>query len=157
VKYFSLPLFVVGIQDRRIDIGIFGGDLGVDDAAERIDDIVGRNRIAVRPFGVVAQMEGVDLAVVAHVPALGDAAGGIAVIVEGGEALIEVIRDIGLGHARQLLGIECFRLRPIAAIDDGICPCCRPGEQQARQGERGQFQPRRFECHDQSPVDSLTP
>ena len=60
-------------------------------------EVVGRNLLAVGPYCIVAQMEGIDSAVVRHVPRLGHAGDGLAVLVQAGQALHGVAHN-GNGH-----------------------------------------------------------
>ena len=62
----------LGVLDRIQERGIFGRELRVQDALERVDEVVRGHRHAVRP-GVVADLERVGQAVVADRPALGRA------------------------------------------------------------------------------------
>jgi hypothetical protein len=107
---------LVGVLDRREDERVRRQRRGIDAAAHAEHEVVGRDRVAVRPLRVLAQMERVDLAVGAHVPGLRGAGREVAVRLLVDEALEEVALDV---RARELLAamrVERLDLGAVAEV-----------------------------------------
>ncbi len=56
------------ILDRILQIGVLGRRLGVEQARERVDEVLRRHRLAVGPLGVGPQLERIDRAVIGDGP-----------------------------------------------------------------------------------------
>ncbi len=84
---------LLGVLDGIEEVGVFSGERGREDASPTVDEIIGGDGIAVRPFRAVAEMEGIVEAVVGDVPGLGDT----------GDRLhrLEVDVDEALEHRRE--------------------------------------------------------
>ena len=116
---------VLGAGDHVQEVGVerLGG--GIEHAVERVDDVVGRQDVAVVELDARAQVEGVLETVSGHIPALGQAGHQFRLARRGGDGLDEAIEDVerqevllgrqlrvsragvgGLGHGQGLFA--CF-------------------------------------------------
>ena len=77
-----------------------------DQALQRIDDVLGADRLAVGEGGVLDQMEGVGLGVRGDLPLLGQQRQDLALRVDGSHALVEVRRRHIFGVVLDLGGID---------------------------------------------------
>ena len=90
-----------------------------EDAAVGGDEIVGGDGIAVGPFCVGAEVEGVGEAVGGRIPALGDAGDGFEIDgVFSDEALKEGGEDVVFGESGREVRVEFADLRADAAMED---------------------------------------
>ncbi len=105
----------LGVQDRRQHAGVFRPRRRVEHAAEAVHDVVGDDRIAVRPAPVGAQREGPGQAVGGGGPARGRPRHQGAVGAVGAQALVEVEEDRRLGHGRGLVRVEGLGVGAVAA------------------------------------------
>ena len=106
---------------------------GVEDAVQREHEVVGGDRHAVRPV-VVAQLEGVDQAVVADLPALGGARDHAAVGGLGGQAHEHVADDPVLPGTGDVMRVERVGLARVG--DPKLAGGARRGAAEAeRQGQ----------------------
>ena len=103
-----------GIEDRRV-LGQ-GGRIGT--AAQAVDEVIGRHRIAVAPAPLALQSEGVDEAIVTDRPALGSAGNQRAVGRFGHQAFKEIAQHIGSGDAFRAMRIQGFGLGAVAPAQD---------------------------------------
>ena len=124
----------LGILHRILQIGVLRGVLRVHQPAEGEDEVLRRHRLAVRPLGVVAQLEGVGQAVVGDFVALGDAQHRLGVGILGEQALVDVARDPVLPVARELLRIE--RGDVAAVVDDHFLRLRGAHRQEGRERQR---------------------
>ena len=104
-------------------IGVLRPERGIEQTPERIDEIGGDDRVAIRPFRV-AQLESIGEPVGARGPARGDAGNQGAAGVIGEQALEQVIDDVGLDDRPGQLRIERGRLARRATPIDRL-GCCR--------------------------------
>ena len=107
----------LGIADREIHVGVKIAEARGQCPLPRPGEVAGGHRVAVRPAGVGAQVEGVHQAVGTDFPALGDARDDL----QGGrilehQAFEQGDDDVVLGHAGDDMGIELLRLGTIAPV-----------------------------------------
>ena len=89
--------------------------LRVGQAAETVDEIIGRDRIAIGPLGI-AQMEGPDAVALAF-PVRGQPRNGLALTVGGGQAIHQLADDRIGSHFTGLLRVERGGLDTVADDD----------------------------------------
>ncbi|VVT61878.1 hypothetical protein BOS5A_231146 [Bosea sp. EC-HK365B] len=138
---FACLVDLLGIEDGVEDVGVFRPGLRIDHAPEREDEIIRRDRVAIRPFGVGAQLEAVALAVGRHRPALGDTGHDLAVDMVDHQAFGEIAQEMGFADRRGLVRIERFGIAVIAAMEHdlrqgGAGKACERKKKAARQRER---------------------
>ena len=86
----ALAGVVVGrADDARIgkERRVVSGGVGIEQSLEGVDEVLGRDRLAVAPLRAGAQMERIRLAVSGHVVAAGGARNGLEVLVEDQQRL----------------------------------------------------------------------
>ena len=86
-----------------------------------IDEIAGNNRIAVGPLGIVAQGEGVGLAVVGNFPVRRHTRNDLAIGAIGNQTLVKIAQDMRLVGCGGLVLIQGFRVGRVAAVVDHLC------------------------------------
>ena len=120
------------VQDARV----FRPRARVHQAAEGVDEIRRRDRVAVRPARLGAQVEGVGQGVHADVPARCHAGPQPAFAVEDGQALVKLVEYPSFRDRRHLVGVEGGRLHRLAAAprdDAGRLSRCADGEADERE------------------------
>ena len=113
----ALAEFLAVLQ-RPLHEGVFRRRLGIEQTAERVDDVGRDDRLAVGPFGVGAQAETVNEAVLADVPGFRRARDDLAVRRLGHQALEEVALDMRLRNAARHVRVEALGLGAVAAMQD---------------------------------------
>jgi hypothetical protein len=99
--------------------GILGAGEGIEGAPPGADEIVGGDGVAVAPAGVGAQVEGVDSAPLANIPAFGDAGDRLGVGVKRSQPLEEGVGDAAFGLAGDEGGVERFGLGSVEENEIG--------------------------------------
>jgi hypothetical protein len=117
LRAFQLLVDLLRILDREKDVGVFRASFRIDDAAEGENVVRRLEVVAVRPFGVGAQLEGVDCPVAGLLVALGDAIDDFALGVVDHQAVPQVARQMRLGDNAALLHIQRFRVAVVAAVE----------------------------------------
>jgi hypothetical protein len=110
-----------GVDDRIEQVGVLRAGRWVQKTAERKDEIIRADCIAIRPSRL-AQFENVAQAILADRPTFGDAGDNPARRVVGDETFEEVAEKIGFGDAGGLLRIECCNVACRAAPIDHLRP-----------------------------------
>ena len=96
-------------------VGILSRGAGIENTPQRVAEILGGDRRAVRPPCRLAKVERVGQAVVGNLPALGDAGTGFERLrVPADQALEEAVDHIVFGLARDDVGVEALDLRAVA-------------------------------------------
>ena len=108
----------LGIFHRIKNEGIFTAGGGIDRALPGIDKIIRRHRLAIGPFGIVAQMESINFTVIGNFPFFGDAGDDFTFGIGGGQTLEIVINNRRTGIFCRQLRVNAFRLGAIAAAED---------------------------------------
>ena len=138
----------LGILDRIEDRRIARRGCRVLDAAEGEDEIVRGDRVAVRPFGVGAQLERIGQAIVGDRPAFGDAGNNGPGRVIDGQALVQILEDVRFDVDRGMRLIEGLRLAAIAAVEHDLGDGCRRCKHNAGKCKHDRrFQPGFGEAH----------
>ena len=91
-------------------VRVVGAELRRDRALPRVLEVVGGDRIAVRPLEPVAEMIRDGLAVVARLEALGGGADRVQIVVELDERIHDVEQDVGGGDVGRQARVERRRL-----------------------------------------------
>ncbi len=115
---------IFGILDDEQHAGITGSRFRVHQTAEGELEVASGNRIAVRPFRVVAQMEGIDRAILGNIPGFRYAGNGLAVSILNGQAIIKIAQHIAFGNGGRVMMIERGRIGVIAAVQHRLCRGC---------------------------------
>lgn len=111
----------LGVLDGVQDVGIGGGRLRIHDPAQGEDEVMRRNRLAIRPLAVLAEMEGVDRSVVADGPVGRRARDDPAIRRVGDQPQEQVAHHHIFPVAGYQVGIQGSRLSPDPAVQ-GLCP-----------------------------------
>ena len=109
---------VLRAHDVPEHVGILGGDRRREDALVALHKVGGRDRIAVGPLGVGAEVERVGEPVGRDVPFLRDSRDNIKLRTLADEPLEEGEGETVLRHARDDLEIELLRLGAVADVQD---------------------------------------
>jgi hypothetical protein len=118
-KIVELALVVVlGAHDVPEHVGVFRAERRRDHALVALDEIVGRDRVAVRPLGIGAEVEGVDETVGGDLPFFGYAGDDVELRVLADETLEKREGETMLGDARDNLEVEVLRLGGVAVEQD---------------------------------------
>ena len=106
---------VLGIlQEDAVGRGVFGRRGRVYEPAHPVNEVFRGYGIAIRPFGILAQLEDPGLRV-GLFPALGHARHNLAIGVHGGQPLEQITDHIVGGHARGVGRVQRFRLGAVIA------------------------------------------
>ncbi len=84
--------------------------LRVDEPPHAGHEVIGGNRLAVRPAQLVAKMKCINKAIVRHIPGLGRGRSQLAGRRKSDKALAEIAQDIGGLGAARLVRVEGFRV-----------------------------------------------
>ena len=101
---------VLDLADVAEHIAVLGSQSGINGPLPCEDEVVSGHRLAVGPVGILPQVEGVDSAVLAHIPALGNGGDGGAVGVHLGQTVGIVGDDLKAGAVGGDLRIQAFHL-----------------------------------------------
>ena len=113
-------IYLLGVFDDVEHRSVFGPRRRILEASEGIDEVVGGDGVAIGPNGPFAQLEGVDRAVVGQCPASRRTRNEVGLGVRHDQPLEQVAQDIRLVDGGDLMRIERFRLRCIAAVVDHL-------------------------------------
>ena len=131
VQFLDLALGdLLAVGDGPEDECVARAHRRIHSPPQREDEVVSRDRIAVGPLGVLAEVERIDLAVVAQGPALRHARDQGTVRGFCHETLEEVALDAGSGHSGRLVHVQGLRLRAVASLE---CVLDRMGGGDAQQ------------------------
>jgi hypothetical protein len=110
---------VVGGADDPVKlVRVVRGQLGGDRPLPGVLEVLGRDRVAVRPLPVGAEVERDGLPILAHVPALRQARHRLQVIAELHQRIHDVQEDVGGGRVGRETRVERRRLGPPPDRDD---------------------------------------
>jgi hypothetical protein len=111
---------LLGVQDGIKDVGVLGARSPGPEPAVGEHEVGRLDGIAVRPLGVGAEREAVELAVVAHLPLLGRAGDDLGLVVVDHQAVIEVAQNMRLVDGRRLVRVERLGVGIVAAVVDHL-------------------------------------
>ena len=134
------------VAHRVEGVAVLRGEPGRQRAAEAEQEVTRRERVAVGPFSVAAQMEGVREAVGRHLPAFRRARTRLqGLLVQGEKTLEEGAQDVVVDTAAREMGVEGLDLRavadeeharPAAGCGRRVRTFAARGEQQSTGGEQ---------------------
>ena len=99
-------------------VGILRRERGREHALVSLDEIVGGERIAIGPLGVLAQVKRVDESIGRDVPTLGDARHDVHLRILGDEALVKGEHQVMLRDAGDRVRVEILGFALIAEVED---------------------------------------
>ena len=112
-----------GVLDGEHVVGVLAGGLGVERALPGINEVLGRDGVAVGPLGVVPQVEDVILAAVGDLGAGGQRVSGFAGLIQAVEAFLRVLqhgeRD-GVGDLGDIRRGQFLRFGPVEFLLGGV-------------------------------------
>ena len=124
--------------DDMQQAGVIGAGLGRQHAPPGVDEIPGDHGRAVAPGRAGAQVEGVGLAILGDVPALGHAGLGAAVFIDAAEAFEERGRDAHRHLIGGERGVQRLRLGTLQEHQVGARLPLPAGDEQQRAEEEGE-------------------